>query len=187
FTFLDNHKQGLRFIVVTTMKSNLDNLDQLADRLGDLSPSRPNAQLAHRLEMALHQADKEIAQPSNIIYHPFVQWTLAAAALFVGLLVAFQSTRFEAPTGHEVAEAESEVLEIYKLIDGEMQSTGPSEGAMQEVSAQLPGQLRYVGVEIHGGVAYRKFQSGNQVRFERIHTNPSSQGSQPENNANPNE
>ena len=145
------------------MKSNFDNLDQLAERLGELSPSRPNAQLAHRLEMALHQADKEVAQPSNIIYHPFVQWTLAAAALFVALIVAFQSTRFEAPAGAEVAQAESEVSPIYKFVNGELLKVEDSEATLMEVNAQRDlmqreSKWQYQGIQIIEGQSFRRFQ-----------------------------
>lgn len=168
------------------MKSNFDNLDQLAERLGELSPSRPKAQLAHRLEMALHQADKEVAQPSNIIYHPFVQWTLAAAALFVALIVAFQSTRFEAPAGGEVAQAESEVSPIYKFVNGELRMVENTDATLLEVNVTTP-KWKYQGIQLIKGTPFRRYQNdAGAVVFEAVYSNPLNQKNSTE-NASPDE
>lgn len=143
------------------MNSHFDSLDEFAAKLKTLRPSRPNAQLAHRLEMALHQADEEIAQPTNIIYHPFVQWSIAAAAMFVALIMAFQSTRVEpVQDGQQIAQAEqAEALPIYQLVNGRMVAV-PANQTMK--------QAAYKGVQVIDGRAYRHFQTDRGMVYQII-------------------
>ena len=146
------------------MNSNHDSLEDFADRLAEVRPSKANAQLAHRLEMTLHQADQDLKaskEPTNVIYHPFVQWSLAAAALFVALTVAFESTRFEPASGFELAGVdEPAALPVYKLVDGKMMPLGggSADGSLQRIS--------YQGLEVVNGRAYKRFQAGDATVYQ---------------------
>ena len=137
------------------MKTDLDNLDDFAERLGSLRPASLNADLSHRLEMTLHQADEELSKPQNIIYHPFFQRAMAAAALFVALAMAIQSTHVASdPTTGQVAEAtvepvvESKPVNYYQVINGELVQV-PENAALMKAS--------YRGVRVVDGIAYRDF------------------------------
>lgn len=144
------------------MNSNFNSLDELAEQLSEIRPAKPNAQLAHRLEMALHQADKEIAEPTNIIYHPFFQRAMAMAALFIALLVAFQSTRFDA--GSEMtgfAAAEAEVVQTYQLVNGELMPVDLD--SVQEVS--------YSGLDVVNGHVVQRFHAGDKTVYRYVQLN----------------
>ncbi|MEM7009853.1 MAG: hypothetical protein AAF585_00085 [Verrucomicrobiota bacterium] len=141
------------------MNSDFNSLDKLAEQLSEIRPAKPNAQLAHRLEMALHQADKEIAEPTNIVYHPFFQRALAMAALFVALVVAFQSTRFDPSS--EMAGFAAGDSELVQLVDGELIPF--DRGSLQEVS--------YSGLDVVNGQAVQRFRAGDTTVYRILEVN----------------
>ena len=136
------------------MKTDLDHLDDFAEELASLRPAALDANLAHRLEMTLHQADEERSKPKNIIYHPFFQRAMAAAALFVALLMAVQTTQVASPGVGELAdvsvaqEAESAPVKLYQVMGGELVEVSDN-SALKQAS--------YRGVSVIDGRAYRVF------------------------------
>ncbi len=144
------------------------NLEQLERRLSELSPAKPSADLAHRLEMTIHQAEEELAHPANIIHHPFAQWAVAAAALFVALLMAVQTTRDAASLADEgdlaaapvsVAPVEDDIRPIYQIINGELVPVAGTP-ALQQAS--------YRGMRVINGKAYRDYRQGEKVFIQPV-------------------
>lgn len=148
------------------MKQSEISLEDLEERLSQLSPSQPSSDLSHRLEMTIHQAEEELAQPSNIIHHPFAQWSVAAAALFVALMMAVQSTRVEAPSDNQVASApvtqevrDKKMNPVYQIVNGELVPVAGSP-SFQKAS--------YRGMRVIKGKAYRDYRDGEQVFIQPV-------------------
>jgi len=146
------------------MNIDFDNSEQFAAQLRELKPSQPGPELQMRLEAALREADPGEVAPTNIIQHPFFQWSAAAAALFVALLLAVDST---GPQSSQVAETEaersasSEVRPVYRVVDGKLI---PANGraAMMRTS--------YRGIEVIEGRTYRKYGEGDESFVEPVLT-----------------
>ena len=152
------------------MKPSEISLEQLEEGLSQLKPSAPNDDFSHRLEMTIHQAEEELAQPVNIIHHPFAQWAVAAAALFVALLVAVQTTRPITSEDSAIAStpvipaAEVEAKPVYQIINGKLVPVSGSP-ALQKAS--------YRGMRVINGKAYRDYRHGEEVFMQPVLTAPS--------------
>ena len=150
------------------MKESEISLEQLEERLSGLKPSAPSNDLAHRLEMTIHQAEEELAHPANIIHHPFAQWAVAAAALFVALLMAVQSTRTAATdenalaeTSAQIAPKESQIRPVYQIVNGELVPVS-GDPSLQKAS--------YRGMRVIQGKAYRDYRDGDKVYIQPVLT-----------------
>ena len=168
FTFLDKCPEALRSNHEHSMNSIPENLQKFADRLGQLRPAKAGSDLNSRLEASLRQADEELSRSRSIIYHPFAQRLVAAAALFVALLMAFQSTRMDSVPG-EFAETDttsiSDPRPVYQQINGRLVPVS-DESSLQ--------QVKYRGIEVIDGRAYRHFRGEQQTFFQLVLTSPNS-------------
>lgn len=116
--------------------------------------------------MTIHQAEEELAQPSNIIHHPFAQWSVAAAALFVALMMAVQTTRVVTSSNESVASTpviktptEQKVNPVYQIVNGELVPVSGSP-SFQKAS--------YRGMRVIKGKAYRDYRDGERVYIQPV-------------------
>ncbi len=165
--FLDKTQLAPRFTARIGMKQQEEiSLESLEERLSDLRPATPSSDLMRRLEMTIHQAEEELAEPANIIHHPFAQWAVAAAALFIALVTAVQTTRTTSNTDDGVASApqhavssESEIRPVYQIVNGELIPVSGSP-SLQKAS--------YRGMRVINGKAYRDFRDGEKVFMQPV-------------------
>lgn len=172
YLFFRQSHPGAPLNAVKTDTMDDKSLDNFAKQLASMKPAAASEDFSLRLEAALAQADEEMVLESKVIVHPFAQpvaqWATAAAALFVGLAMAVQSTRVAAPAeGPSVAEAEveqtEEVLPVYQVIDGRLYPVN-DDHAMQMV--------RFRGMEVVDGRAFRQFEADDITYLQPFQSKP---------------
>jgi hypothetical protein len=136
--------------------------DEFALKLARLRPVEMDATLVHRLEMALHLAEEERQASSKIIFHPFVRWTAAAAALVLAMGLAFESTLRRpsiAPLAMEEASpaTDREVRPLYQVVNGRL---------VRSSNQQVMERASYKGIRVIDGKAYRHYQHGDRAYWE---------------------
>ncbi|MEO0445286.1 MAG: hypothetical protein AAF191_04340 [Verrucomicrobiota bacterium] len=124
--------------------------ESMEAKLNELVLTPPSQDLSLKLSAALREADEEIRTPNNIIHHPFFQWSAAAAALFVALLMAVDSTNSPSAAGLAEMESMEEAAPqtVYEVIDGQLIPTSGRSAMMQ---------TSFRGIEVIDGQTYRKF------------------------------
>jgi hypothetical protein len=137
-------------------------LEEFVRKLSRLRPVDLDPTLSHRLEMALHRADEERIASTKIIYHPFVRWTAAAAALVLAMGLAYESTlqRGSAmPLALEESRpiTEREIRPVYQVVNGRM---------VQSSNQQVMERASYKGIRVIDGKAYRHYEHGNRAYWE---------------------
>lgn len=142
-------------------------LETFAQQLASLKPANVSDDFALRLEAALAKADREMAPAAKVIAFPMAQWAVAAAALFVALLMAVQSTRVDNTPGNVVAdvniEAAEETLPVYQVVDGRL---------LQVDNASSMHTVKYRGVEVVDGRAFRQFRTDKDTFLQPIFSKP---------------
>ncbi len=141
-------------------------LETFAQQLASLKPANVSDDFALRLEAALAKADRELA-PAKVITFPMAQWAVAAAALFVAVLMSVQSTRVDNMPGAAVAdvniEAAEETLPVYQVVDGRL---------LQVDNASSMHMVKYRGVEVVDGRAFRQFRTDKDTFLQPIFSKP---------------
>lgn len=147
------------------MNHDIVSTERFVSQLRELKPAQPGLDLQMRLEAALREVKLEQSLAQKIVYHPFFQWSAAAAALLTALLVSLESVeqRPGASISQAPAEARStpDVHQVFQLVNGKLVPS--SNGA-----TMLPTSFR--GIQVFEGKAYRKFGHGQESYLELIKT-----------------
>lgn len=145
------------------MNHEIEGMERFVAQLRELKPAMPGVDLQMRLENALRNAEIDAPVSRKIIYHPFFQWSAAAAALITALCLSIEST--EHRVGPQLSQtapespAQPDIQRVFQVVDGKLV---PSTGR----SAML--QTSYRGIQVIEGKAYRRFGQGQENFLELI-------------------
>lgn len=149
------------------MNHDIDSTERFVAQLRELKPAVAGSGLQLRLEAALRETQIDTPRDRKIIYHPFFQWSAAAAALVTAMVLSIESTEHRASPQLTQAAPESpaqpNIHRVFQVVDGKLV---PSAGR----SAMM--QTSYRGIQVIEGKAYRRFGQGQQNFLELIETVP---------------